>query len=379
MSSPDDLDPFFDDPCDDLDPLPPPRFAPVWSDKLQPPAHGVRWLWDGYLAPANITLLTSQWKSGKTTLLSVLLARRAAGAETLAGRSLKPGRTAVICEEHEGHWQQRRRTLDFGGATAFFCRPTQGHKPDRREWLDLIESVARLGADGVDLVVIDPLASFLPGRGENMAELMLEALMPLERWQSAGMAILLLHHPRKGATLDGQAARGSGALSHHADILIEMRPYGRATDGDRRRILQSWSRFPGTPRQLVVEWTADGTDYRARGDVADEEFREHWSQLEPFFASTPGKLTRQEVRERWPTGRGSPSDMTLWRWLERAVAENLLLRDGTGHRGRPYRYWLPQRDAEWAADPVYALKKLDEQMRAELDRKLRETAAGLIT
>src|SRR5207249_5540967 len=35
-----------------------------------------RWLWHGLLGPGKLTLLTSLWKSGKTTLLAHLLARR---------------------------------------------------------------------------------------------------------------------------------------------------------------------------------------------------------------------------------------------------------------------------------------------------------------
>jgi hypothetical protein len=31
-----------------------------------------------------------------------------------------------------------------------------------------------------------------------------------------GVAVLLLHHPKKGEVLAGQAARGSGALCAHA-------------------------------------------------------------------------------------------------------------------------------------------------------------------
>jgi hypothetical protein len=52
------------------------------------------WLWEGYLAQGDITLLTSQWKSGKTTLVSVLLAKMAAGGE-LAGLRVHPGRAAA--------------------------------------------------------------------------------------------------------------------------------------------------------------------------------------------------------------------------------------------------------------------------------------------
>ncbi len=44
----------------------------------------VEWLWHGFVARGNVTLLTSLWKAGKTTLISLLLARRKAGG-MLAG------------------------------------------------------------------------------------------------------------------------------------------------------------------------------------------------------------------------------------------------------------------------------------------------------
>jgi hypothetical protein len=65
--------------------------------------------------------------------------------------------------------------------------------------------------------------------------------------------------------LDGQAARGAGSLLGHADINIEMHAYRKDDDEDRRRLLKSSSHFRATPRQLVIEWLADGTDYQARG------------------------------------------------------------------------------------------------------------------
>jgi hypothetical protein len=41
---------------------------------------------------------------------------------------------------------------------------------------------------------------------------LLECLTPSQRLTAAGMAVLLPHHPHKGKTVAGQAARGSGAL-----------------------------------------------------------------------------------------------------------------------------------------------------------------------
>jgi hypothetical protein len=349
------------------DALGPPPLRPLWSRDLAPAADDPAWLWDGYLAPATVTLLTSQWKSGKTTLLSVLLARRARGS--LAGRPLRPGRTAVVCEEGAGHWAQRRRTLDFGDGVAFFCRSLDSRPADGSEWGRVIESVARLAREGVDLAVFDPLASALPRHSEGNNELMRDALLALDPLLSLGMAVLLLHHPRKGVTLEGQAARGAGSLPAHADVLIEMRPYS-AADDDRRRVLRARSRFAATPRQLVIEWAADGTDYLSRGAVADEEFRGAWERLTGFLATAPGKLTRRELRALWPSGRDAPSEQTLWRWLERAVGEGLLRRDGTGHCNAPFRYWLPQREGEVAESVLARLIREDAEATAQLMRQL---------
>src|SRR2546427_417676 len=127
----------------------------LWSADLDAAAAGeMPWLWHGLLAPGNLTLLTSQWKSGKTPLLSGLLA----------------------------------------------------------------------------------------GRDEGNAAGMLEGLMPLQRLSGQGVAVLVLHHPRKGEPAPGQAARGSGALSGYVDILVEMSWLSRADAEDRRRLLRAWSR-----------------------------------------------------------------------------------------------------------------------------------------
>ena len=65
-------------------------FAILNTDDLNAAAQAsLPWLWHGFLAPGNITLLTSQWKSGKTTLIAVLLSRLNAGGQ-LAGLPVLP-------------------------------------------------------------------------------------------------------------------------------------------------------------------------------------------------------------------------------------------------------------------------------------------------
>jgi len=137
------------------------------------------WLWQGYLAPGAVTLLTGQWKAGKTTLASILLARMRAGGQ-LAGLPLSAGKAVVVSEEGPDHWQRRHQALDFGDHIGWCCNSFRG-KPRLAEWSAFVDGLADLHARlTFALLVIDPLAAFLPGC-ENHAGSVLEARMPLQR------------------------------------------------------------------------------------------------------------------------------------------------------------------------------------------------------
>jgi hypothetical protein len=311
-----------------------------WDGQLPHAAPGPRaWLWQGYLAPGNVTLLTSQWKSGKTTLVAVLFARMAQGG-TLAGLAVKPGKAVVISEECHLNWHQRGQRLHFGGNLTFLCRPFAG-KPTWEEWSALIDALVKARhEESVDLVVIDPLANFLPGRYENIADGLLEILMPLQRLTTLGVAVLILHHPRKGKVHAGQASRGSGVLGGYADILLEMAWYKSPADPDRRRVIEAYSRHEETPRRLVIELSTDGTDYVSHGDLHEDDFTAIWETLQKVLSSAPRPLTRAEILRRWPRTQKKPDEATLWRWLQRVLNEGAIAREGAGKRNDPYRFRL---------------------------------------
>lgn len=65
------------------------------------------------------------------------------------------------------------------------------------------------------------------------------------------------------------------------------------------------------------------------------------------------KLTRPQILAAW-SGK-QPGDATLWRWLERAGDQGLVLREGSGRRGDAFRYWLPGRDVPWEPDFLESL------------------------
>src|SRR5438874_13276038 len=82
----------------------------------------VDWLWDGYLARGNLTLLTSLWKAGKTTLLAGLLRQLATGGDFL-GRACVPARALVVSEESRELWAERLRTIPVGPHAQLLAPP----------------------------------------------------------------------------------------------------------------------------------------------------------------------------------------------------------------------------------------------------------------
>ncbi len=324
----------------------------VWDHEVTAAApQPVDWLWQGFVARGNLTLLTSQWKAGKTTLLSLLLSRRKEGGP-LAGLAVKPGKSVVVSEEPLALWADRARLHDFGGQVCFICQPFRTI-PERVEWQTLLDRILALHEQhGIDLAVFDPLAPFL--RCENHAQSVLETLLPLRALTAAGMAALLLHHPGKGEKPLGQAARGSGALLGYVDVSIEMRHPGGDPLTRQRRFL-ALSRHAETSRRLLLELNAEGSDYLPVPDALEEDFQACWELLRLVLDDAPQKLTRQDIVAEWPPDFAKPHSTTLWRWLDGAVERGLIVCEGAGRKADPFRYWLPEREAVWKQDPLYEI------------------------
>jgi len=314
------------------------------TDFLAAPDAPPDWLWEGFLVRGQVTLLTSAWKCGKSTLLAMLLReRQRSGA--LLGRAVEPGVTAVVSEEPADLWRRRARQLEFGRDLTLFCRPFTT-PPSFVQWDALID---RLGQErkqsGVDLVVLDPLVSVLPC-SENDPQQLSHALHALRRLTDLNLAVLILHHPSKAAVhRPGLAARGSGALPAFADVVLEMRPVS-GNPGTRRRRLLGFSRHPETPSQLVVELDRAGTQYDLSWESGvEEDFMANWHVVAELLAQSETPPTRGELRARWPASLAAPHETTLWRWLNRALDLELVERTGEGGRYSPYRYRLAEEKA----------------------------------
>jgi len=88
----------------------------------------------------------------------------------LAGRAVAPGRALIVSEEAASDWDARRRRLTLGPHVQFLCRPFRGARPTDAQWLALVAGLEALHRqEALDLVVLDALATLLPGYAETSA------------------------------------------------------------------------------------------------------------------------------------------------------------------------------------------------------------------
>ena len=305
-------------------------------------AESKTWLWNGYLHPGDITLLTSQWKTGKTTLITGLLRNLGAGTPFL-GRPTRPARVWVVSEESRSQWGERNRLMPVGTHVHLLARPFRG-RPTPEDWDDLIDRAIDFG---LDLFVVDPLASFLPGRCESDAATLLEALQPLHRLTANGMAVLLLHHPRKGKVEAGSAARGSGALLGFVDISMELKRTSKLESDSKCRLIQAQSRRAEVPARLAYEWNPATGEFALTTDAKRRQFDENWKTVLGLLKDRQGAITLKEIAEYWPDDADKPSRATLYAWLGIAYDSKLIRRQGQGNKHDPWRYRLENEDDQY--------------------------------
>jgi KaiC/GvpD/RAD55 family RecA-like ATPase len=293
----------------------------------------IDWLWEGYIARDHVTLFVGIWKGGKTTLLAHLLKAMEDGGEL--GGDVSPCKILVVTEEGKGHWARRRDKLDIGSHLSIVSRPFKG-RPTQNDWEMLIDMIAKdVKQIGFDLVVIDSWQAVNPCQDENDAADTMAALAPLSQLSEAGAAVLLVHHPKKGDAGQGQASRGSGALTGWVDTIVELRRFSTSDNRDRRRVLQAYGRFDETPDQVVVELTDDG--YTCVGTAGDAKQSDRLEVIAEILDSD--WRTREDIRDRWPVETiPKPGTSTLRTDLNAGFEAGKWERQGKGRKGDPFVY-----------------------------------------
>lgn len=297
------------------------------------PAEEPTWVWPGYIAESTITLLTGQWKSGKTTLLTHLLRDAYGGTGLVDSPIEKP--ILYISEESPTMWSARR-DLHHLDPRILFLQRESFRRLDPKGWKELIDStVAECKQTEAALVIIDTLAGLWPVTSENDAAEVSEIIAPLRDITETGAGLLLVHHPRKGDSSNFNAARGSGALPSFVDIIIEMKRYTTDDPKDPRRILNAVGRYCEIPDEVVIEYTDEG--YIMLGERADVGRADDIDTLERIIKDIGDGAIAEQIRERWPhtpcIGKGR-----LGKLLSEGTEQGRWKRTGRGVKGDPKRF-----------------------------------------
>lgn len=296
------------------------------------PAEEIQWLWPGYTARGAITLMTGQWKAGKTTLVMHLLRDMYRGEGLVDTPVDAP--TLVVSEEGSGLWSTRREQLGLDERIMLLKRDSF-RRLNINQWIDMIDSITdHAKQTNAAMVVLDTIAGIWPVASENDAAEVAEALAPLRDITQTGASLLLIHHPRKSDATNFNASRGSGALPSFADILIEMRRYSTNNPEDTRRVLKAAGRYEGIPAELVIDKTDDGfSTLGAQPVVARaDELDTIWQIL---LRSESG-ASRDAIREAWP--EDTISERRLLALLNEGLCRGRWTRRGAGVRGDPHIY-----------------------------------------
>lgn len=183
-----------------------------------------------------------------------------------------------------------------------------------RQWKHILAKIKEFAVEYQNsLIIIDTLSRHWGIEDENnnaMVESVLNPLIAVVR--QTGCAVVLIHHTRKSGGSGGVASRGGSALVGAADIIIEL---SRVERGDRtnRRRLEGYSRYKGTPENIIIQLSEEG--YLLKAEESD------WDGDDPSRAVLAGSSTETKVRTWLRTHPG-------W-WQAAAVAAALGLSERT--------------------------------------------------
>lgn len=284
------------------------------------PRESIHWIWKGYLARGNMTVLAAPPKAGKSTLLFHLLKHFKDGGEFL-GLEVRPSRVLLFTEESPSLMEERKSFL--GEDLPLHCVFLQ----PGLSWSKIMAYSKLKHREGFDLVVLDTVSRFWPVQNEGDAVQVLQAMNPfLSICRQEGFALLVVHHTRKTGGAGGNAMRGSNALLGSADIGLE---FNRVTPWDRgtRRRIDSLSRYGSTPDSLIINMTEAGYQLAEEGAGLERTVM--------FVITTEGSVTAEEMAETQNVSLRSAQ-----RTLAEMVARGILDRTGTGGPRSPYRFTL---------------------------------------
>ena len=213
------------------------------------------------LLPAGaVTLFSADPKCGKTQLLLGLLTAAYYGKPVL-GVPMVPGLSVALLTEEKRPSIRRalhRVGMDFDNLPANWWVGSLWDKETRQDWPNMADHLGGIWMEqgAPDVCVVDTIGRWAACDDWNSYSRVIEATAPLHKLSNAfpRMAVMAVHHNKKGGGDIISAASGSNALTGAVDHVVSMK-YTTPEEGDgNTRKLQFLSRFDVADDTLLVRW-----------------------------------------------------------------------------------------------------------------------------
>jgi hypothetical protein len=249
----------------------------VRADQIE--AKPIEWLWKNRIPRGAITIFDGEPQSGKTTVLTDLVARECGGL-TMPETDVRGSGKAVLWISAEDNQATLQRNLKVSGGDlkkVFIFDRAKGRVtfPD---WNDALRK--EIGNKEVSIVVIDPLAAFLRG-SSSMETIVRSALDQLAAVaETTGVAIILVRHLAKiiraSAMRSGLGSVGISAATR-SGLLVGHETVPVSNDGNQRRIIApyKWSLSGERPGAIAFSLVSvhDGVrvDWLGASDITADQ------------------------------------------------------------------------------------------------------------
>jgi hypothetical protein len=310
----------------------------------------ILWIARGLVAQGAITELGAKVKAGKTTLVMDMVRAILEGSRFLDQPTFKSS-IVYLTEQPLVSFRKAMERANLLGRDDFVVllfSETRG-----MAWPQVgLAAVTECKRVGAALLVVDTLSQFagLTGDRENNSGDALEAMQPLQQAAAQGIGVVMVRHERKSGGDVGDSGRGSSAFAGAVDIVLSLRkPEGNSAKN--RRLLQSLSRFSETPNDLLIELTESGyVAIGQRRETALKDAKDAIFRVAPQTAADAADLqalvilSAQPLIEEAGQKRIAPglTRTTAQRAIDELVQDGQLIRIGTGKKGDPFRWFIPE-------------------------------------
>jgi hypothetical protein len=167
-----------------------------------------------------------------------------------------------------------------------------------------------------------------------------EAMAELVGAVRHGLALVLVHHQRKGGGEELEGARGSGAIVGMPDAVIELERLGGDAPPTQRQLVAAARWTPAPPRVLVIDRDPATGAYGVIGEGEDRAGAVEIAKRQALLKALPPE---DEPEGSWPGYKELEERLgdvrSTWSGaLGKLVGEGKVRRSGGGVKGDPYRF-----------------------------------------